>query len=62
VISPRILPRIEQTGAFPVIDAYVSLAKQGAQIFGFPADGYEWRDVGTPESLEAANRDRNRHS
>lgn len=55
VISPRILFRIEQTGAFPIIDAYVSLLKQGAKIVGFSADGYEWRDVGTPESLAAAD-------
>ncbi len=54
VVSPRLLPRIQETGAFPIIDAYLSLAGRGAKIVGFGADEYEWRDVGTPESLRTA--------
>jgi NDP-sugar pyrophosphorylase family protein len=53
VVSPRLLPRIQETGAFSIIDAYQSLVERGAKVLGFPADEYRWRDVGTPESLAA---------
>jgi len=37
-------------------EVFPPLAAAGAQIFGFPLEGY-WRDVGTPEDLRLANMD-----
>jgi len=57
VISPRIFPLLTETGAFSIIDAYVRLASQGETICAFHADEYKWRDLGRPESIEAAARE-----
>ncbi len=57
MVSPRIFAKLDEEGAFPVIDAYVRLAKQGEAILGFRADGAYWRDLGRPESFEEAERD-----
>jgi NDP-sugar pyrophosphorylase family protein len=54
VISPRLLTLMTKTGAFSIIDAYLNLARQGESITAFRADEYHWRDVGTIESLQAA--------
>ena len=57
VISPRIFPLMFEEGVFSIIPAYLRLAAQGERIFGFRADEYYWRDLGTHESLEQAARD-----
>jgi NDP-sugar pyrophosphorylase family protein len=63
VISPRIFSLMHESGAFSIpgafsiIDAYLSLAAQGEKIAAFRADEYYWRDLGTPESIAAAERD-----
>jgi NDP-sugar pyrophosphorylase family protein len=57
VISPRIFSLIAEEGVFPIVPVYLRLAGQGKRIFGFPADEYYWRDLGTRESLEQAARD-----
>lgn len=57
VISPRIFDRLEETGAFSIIDAYLRLAAAGEPIVAFRADAYYWRDLGKAESLAAAERE-----
>jgi NDP-sugar pyrophosphorylase family protein len=57
VISPRIFPLMFEEGVFSIIPAYLRLAAQGGRIFGFRADEYYWRDLGTQESLQQAARD-----
>jgi NDP-sugar pyrophosphorylase family protein len=54
VISPRIFSLMIEDGVFSIITAYLRLANQGEKILGFRADDYEWRDLGTPESLQQA--------
>ncbi|MFZ0314192.1 MAG: nucleotidyltransferase family protein [Candidatus Korobacteraceae bacterium] len=54
VISPRIFSLLTESRTFPIIPAYLRLAGQGEKILGFRADEYDWRDLGTPESLTAA--------
>ncbi len=55
VISPRLLFLIQEEGVFSIIPPYLRLAAEGEKILGFRADAYEWRDVGTPESVRVAN-------
>jgi mannose-1-phosphate guanylyltransferase len=57
VISPRLLALMPETGAFSIVDLYLRLAAQAQKIVAFPADGYYWRDVGTPENLAQAEED-----
>jgi NDP-sugar pyrophosphorylase family protein len=57
VISPRIFAKLDEDGAFSIIDAYVRLAKRNESILGFRADGAYWRDLGRPDDLIAAEHD-----
>jgi len=57
VISPRLIPRLASDGAFSIIDSYLDLAGRGEKILGFRADRYDWRDLGTVESLKKASAD-----
>ena len=57
VLSPEILAKLEETGAFSIIDAYLRLAADGEKIVAFHADEYRWRDLGRPEHLLAAERE-----
>jgi len=56
VISPRIFGLMTETGAFSIVDAYLRLAARGEKIAAFRADGYQWRDLGTPESVAQAEK------
>jgi NDP-sugar pyrophosphorylase family protein len=57
VLSPRIFEKMDEEGAFSIIDAYLHLAAQGEKIMAFSADGCYWRDLGRPEDLAEAARD-----
>jgi NDP-sugar pyrophosphorylase family protein len=57
VISPRVLAMMPEAGAYSIIDLYLRLAAQAQKIVALPADGYYWRDVGTPENLAQAEED-----
>lgn len=57
VISPRLLPKLTEQGAFSIVDAYLRLAAEGERIQPFPCDNYYWRDLGRIESLQQAERD-----
>jgi NDP-sugar pyrophosphorylase family protein len=54
IISPQLIPLITESGTFSIIATYLRLAEVGEKIVGFRSDGYSWRDLGTPESVEAA--------
>jgi NDP-sugar pyrophosphorylase family protein len=57
VISPGIFGKMTEQGRFSIIDAYLRLAAEGEKISAFRVDGCAWRDVGRPESLEAAGQE-----
>jgi NDP-sugar pyrophosphorylase family protein len=57
IISPRFLSMMTEEGAFSIISSYLRLAAQGQKIFGFRADKYYWRDLGTPENMAQAEQD-----
>jgi NDP-sugar pyrophosphorylase family protein len=57
VLSPLIFGKMEEQGAFSIIDAYLRLASQDEKIVAFRADGYYWRDLGRPENLLQAAQD-----
>jgi NDP-sugar pyrophosphorylase family protein len=57
VLSPQIFSKMEEQGAFSIIDAYLHLAAQGEKIVAFRADEYYWRDLGRPENLLQAAQD-----
>lgn len=57
VVSPRLLAMLTEEGAFSIINSYLRLAAAGEKILAFRADGYDWRDLGTPENLRQAAQD-----
>jgi NDP-sugar pyrophosphorylase family protein len=57
VISSRIFSRMEEQGAFSIIDTYLRLAAEGEKIVAFRADVWYWRDLGRPESVLKAAQD-----
>lgn len=56
VISPALLPRVTERGAFSILDPYLRLAGEGASLLPFRIDGSAWYDIGRPDQLEAARR------
>jgi NDP-sugar pyrophosphorylase family protein len=59
VLSPQIFAKINEEGAFSIIDAYLRLAAQGEKIVAYRADDCYWRDLGRPESILQAALDAN---
>jgi NDP-sugar pyrophosphorylase family protein len=57
IISPRMLEKMTEEGAFSIITTYMKLATQGEKIIGFRADEYYWRDLGRPESVSQTDAD-----
>lgn len=57
IISPRLVPLLTEEGSFSIISSYLRLAGQGENILGFRTDNYDWRDVGTVDSLGKAAAD-----
>jgi mannose-1-phosphate guanylyltransferase len=57
VISPSLLTKLDEEGAFSIISSYVRLAAQGEKVIAFRADGFYWRDLGRPENIEQAALD-----
>jgi NDP-sugar pyrophosphorylase family protein len=56
-ISPRLLPRITETGVFSIIESYLRLAAEGERVLAFRADEYKWRDLGKVEDLRLAEKE-----
>jgi NDP-sugar pyrophosphorylase family protein len=57
VISPRLLSRMTEDGAFSIVASYLRLAGEGEKILAFRADEYYWRDLGKAENVAQAARD-----
>jgi NDP-sugar pyrophosphorylase family protein len=57
VVSPRLFAKMEEEGAFSIIDAYLHLAAKGERIVAVRADESYWRDLGRPESVMQAALD-----
>jgi NDP-sugar pyrophosphorylase family protein len=57
VLSPQIFTKMNEEGAFSIIDAYLHLAAQGEKIVAFRADESYWRDLGRPENVLQAELD-----
>jgi NDP-sugar pyrophosphorylase family protein len=57
VLSPQIFAKINEEGAFSIIDAYLRLAAQGEKIVAYRADDCYWRDLGRPESVLQATQE-----
>ena len=57
VISPKLLTKMTDEGAFSIITAYLHLAAQGEKIIAFRADECYWRDLGRPENILQAALD-----
>ncbi len=57
VISPRIFSLLEEEGVFSIVDSYLRLATGGERVVAFRADEYYWRDLGTLQTLHAAEDD-----
>jgi NDP-sugar pyrophosphorylase family protein len=49
VVSPALLPKIAESGAFSLIDCYLRLAAEGEAINAHRVDGSRWRDCGQLE-------------
>jgi NDP-sugar pyrophosphorylase family protein len=57
VLSPRIFAKMEEEGAFSIVNAHLRLTAQGEKIVSFRADDSYWRDLGRPESILHAAQD-----
>jgi NDP-sugar pyrophosphorylase family protein len=57
VISPRLLARMDEHGAFSIIASYLRLAGEGEKVLAFRADEYYWRDLGKPENVAQVTKD-----
>lgn len=56
VISPELLQRMHETGAFSILKTYLRLAGEGGRIHAFRTEGFYWQDVGKIEQLEEINK------
>ncbi len=54
VVSPLIFDAIREDGTFSIVDAYLSLVRNGYRVLPHDVTGSLWLDVGTPERLRAA--------
>lgn len=50
-VSLAIFGKMSETGAFPLVAAYLRLAGAGEAILAHRVDGAQWRDCGRPEDL-----------
>ena len=57
IISPRLFAVMMEKGVFSIINSYLQLAARGNRILAFRADGYYWRDLGSPENVMQATQD-----
>ena len=56
VISPELLPRMSETGVFPILKSYLRLAGVGAAILPFRTDGCYYNDIGDAAKLAEVRR------
>jgi NDP-sugar pyrophosphorylase family protein len=55
-ISPALLDRITERGAFSIMDVYARLAGEGLRVAAHDIGDAMWLEIGNPERLEAARR------
>lgn len=58
IMEPRLLRHIPEGQYSDIVDSYRRLMASGERIQGYVSEGHYWRDIGTPESYLAANRER----
>jgi NDP-sugar pyrophosphorylase family protein len=51
VISPALLGKMTESGAFSIVDSYLRLAGEGERIVAFRADDYAYQDFGKIEQF-----------
>jgi NDP-sugar pyrophosphorylase family protein len=56
VISPELFPRLNESGAFPIMRAYLRLAAEGAAIMPFRTDDCYYNDIGDAGKLAEVRR------
>lgn len=56
VLSPGVFEKMNETGVFPINQAYLRLAGGGENILSFRTDAYFWRDIGRLEDLQELQR------
>ena len=56
VISPGLLPRLSESGVFPIMKAYLRLAGEGAAIRFFRTDDCYYNDIGDAGKLAEVRR------
>ena len=56
-LSPGILERLTEEGAFSIVRSYLRLAAEGVRIEPYDVTGDRWMDVGTPERLCIARQE-----
>ena len=56
VITPVLLDRIVEQGAFSIIDVYLRLTREGERITHYDIGNAVWLEIGNPERLEAARQ------
>jgi mannose-1-phosphate guanylyltransferase len=57
IMNPDILSYISGPGYSDIIDCYRALIKSGIPVGAYLSDNHYWRDIGSPESYIAANRE-----
>jgi NDP-sugar pyrophosphorylase family protein len=57
VISPQLLAKLTEDGAFSIITSYLRLAAESESVQAFQADEYYWRDLGKAENIARAEDD-----
>jgi NDP-sugar pyrophosphorylase family protein len=57
IISPDLLTKMTEEGAFSIIPTYLRLAAAGEKITAFNAIEYYWRDLGKPDSIAQAEHE-----
>ncbi len=52
VLSSDVFSKLKENGVFSIVEPYLRLAREGAEIRGFRMDDSFWRDMGSMEKLE----------
>lgn len=56
-VSPGILGRLGEEGAFSITRTYLRLAAAGSRVLPHDVTGALWMDIGTPERLDSARQE-----
>jgi NDP-sugar pyrophosphorylase family protein len=56
-VSPRVFEMMPEDRPFCIVEFYLEMARQGEAILCHRVDEFYWRDLGTRDSLEAAEQE-----